>query len=288
MIAVPNIFDAQYIISDIPVILKGLPVTLEIVGVSAIFGWVLGLLLALVRMHKIPVLYQICGVFVSFTRGTPELVQLFLAFYGIPIVLQYTNYYWGTGISINHLPKMVFVLVAFTSITAAYSSESFRATLEGVDKGQIEAALSTGMSKYDAYRKIIIPQALVVAVPSLGAQFVSMLKGTSLAFVVSVVDMTSAGQLAASRTYRYLEMYIALAILYWILSGAFSVAFRVLENLLKRNERPISDAEKIPWLEKVRLSVNELSNLIAAPVKVFREKGGSEDVVADFQSAQAL
>ena len=146
----PDIFNPSFIISDIPAILKGLPVTLEIVVISAVIGWVFGLLLALVKMYKVPVLYQICGVFVSFTRGTPELVQLFLAFYGIPVLLQYTNYYWGTGISVSGVPKMLFVLVAFTNITAAYSAESFRATLEGVDKGQMEAALSTGMSKFDA------------------------------------------------------------------------------------------------------------------------------------------
>lgn len=250
----PDIFDASYIWSDIPAILSGLPVTMEIVIVSTIFGWIFGLALALVKMYRLPVLYQLCGIFVSFTRGTPELVQLFLAFYGIPVILQYTNYYWGTGVSINGIPKMLFVLVAFTNITAAYSAESFRATLQGVDKGQMEAALSTGMSKFTAYRKIVIPQALVVAIPSLGSQFVSMLKGTSLAFVVSVVDMTSAGQLAASRTYRFLEMYIALALCYWILSGAFSSLFRWIEQRLKRNERAITDNDAPEW-EPVQASV---------------------------------
>jgi polar amino acid transport system permease protein len=111
----------------------------------------------------------------------------------------------------------------------------------------MEAALSTGLSKFTAYRKIVIPQALVVAIPSLGSQFVSMLKGTSLAFVVSVVDMTSAGQLAASRTYRFLEMYIALALCYWILSGAFSALFRWIEQRLKRNERTITDNDAPEW-----------------------------------------
>lgn len=277
----PDIFNPSYIIQDIPAILRGLPVTLEIVLFAAIVGWVFGLLLALVKMHRIPVLYQICGVFVSFTRGTPELVQLFLAFYGIPVVLQYTNYYWGTGISINGIPKMVFVLVAFTNIMAAYSAESFRATLEGVDKGQMEAALSTGLSKFDAYRKIVLPQALVVAVPSLGAQFVSMLKGTSLAFVVSVVDMTSAGQLAASRTYRYLEMYIALAALYWILSGLFSVLFRVLEKRLKRNERVIVDSEPAVWVPRVKVPT-----LAAIAGERAERKPGYG--LADLQPAQAV
>lgn len=239
----PNIFDPSYIIKDLPAILSGLPTTLFIVVFSAIVGWFFGLLLALVKMYRVKVLYQLCGIFVSFTRGTPELVQLFLAFYGIPVLFQYTNYYWGTGISVIGIPKMVFVLVAFTNIMAAYSAESFRATLEGVDKGQLEAAVSTGLTTLDAYTKIVLPEALVVAVPSLGAQFVSMLKGTSLAFVVSVVDMTSAGQLAASRTYRFLEMYIALALCYWALSGLFSTGFRLLEKRLKRNERVIVDNE---------------------------------------------
>jgi polar amino acid transport system permease protein len=252
VIAMPDIFNPSVILSDIPAILQGLPVTLEIVVFSAVIGWIFGLGLALVKMHRIPVLYQICGVFVSFTRGTPELVQLFLAYYGLPVIIEYANYYWGAGIPVRTLPKMLFVLVAFTNITAAYSAESFRATLEGVDKGQMEAALSSGLSRWSAYRRIVLPEALVVAIPSLGSQFVSMLKGTSLAFVVSVVDMTSAGQLVASRTYRYLEMYIALALLYWILSGAFSGLFRVVERLLKRNERVSEGLRTSVFAQRVR------------------------------------
>ncbi|MCI1902057.1 MAG: amino acid ABC transporter permease [Bifidobacteriaceae bacterium] len=248
----PDIFNPSVILSDIPAILQGLPVTLEIVVFSAVIGWIFGLGLALVKMHRIPVLYQICGIFVSFTRGTPELVQLFLAYYGLPVIIEYANYYWGAGIPVRTLPKMLFVLVAFTNITAAYSAESFRATLEGVDKGQMEAALSSGLSRWSAYRRIVLPEALVVAIPSLGSQFVSMLKGTSLAFVVSVVDMTSAGQLVASRTYRYLEMYIALALLYWILSGAFSGLFRVVERLLKRNERVSEGLRASVFVQRVR------------------------------------
>ena len=243
----PDIFNPSFIISDIPAILKGLPVTLEIVVISAVIGWVFGLLLALVKMYKVPVLYQICGVFVSFTRGTPELVQLFLAFYGIPVLLQYTNYYWGTGISVSGVPKMLFVLVAFTNITAAYSAESFRATLEG-------------------------------------ASFISILKWTSLAFVVSVVDMTSAGQLAASRTYRYLEMYIALAALYWILSGLFSWSFRVLEKHLKRNERVIVDNEPATWAERVRASFSEVGANTGLNVQERKLGYG----LTDLQPAQAV
>lgn len=296
----PDIFRPQVILSDIPQIMRGLPVTLEIVLFSAVIGWVLGLLLALVKMYRIPVLYQVCGIFVSFTRGTPELVQLFLAYYGLPVVIEYANYYWGAGIPVRTLPKMVFVLVAFTNITAAYSAESFRATLEGVDKGQMEAALSSGLSRATAYRKVILPEALVVAIPSLGSQFVSMLKGTSLAFVVSVVDMTSAGQLAASRTYRYLEMYIALALLYWILSGLFSGAFRVVEKVLKRNERSVNvnadtdaavrnvgaDVRKPAWVRRFH-GVEHVSIPAVASTAISGE-GVNDGGVTDIRTAKAV
>lgn len=109
----PDLFKPSLIIEDIPQLLEYLPITLAIAGVSILFAWVIGFLVAVIKIYKVPILYQIAMFYVSFTRGTPVLVQLYLSYYGIPIILQYINYYTGANLNIFGLPNVVFVLVAF-------------------------------------------------------------------------------------------------------------------------------------------------------------------------------
>lgn len=129
-----KIFDVSYIWKFIPKLLEALPVTLEMTIVAAIGGLVLGFLIALVKIKKIKVLNQICSVYVSFMRGTPLLVQLFLSYYGLPIVLQAINAELGTSMDINTIPAIVFVFIAFSLNEAAYNSETIRAAIQSVDK----------------------------------------------------------------------------------------------------------------------------------------------------------
>ena len=150
----------------------------------------------MIKINKVPVLSKIAAFYVSFTRGTPILVQLYLSYYGIPILLQYLNYYFGMNLNINSVPNVVFVLVAFALNEGAYASENIRAAILSVDKGQREAALSIGMTTFQTYIHIIIPEALIVAIPSLGNEFINMIKSTSLAFVCAVVEMTAQGKTA--------------------------------------------------------------------------------------------
>lgn len=232
----PELFKPSVILEDIPQLLKYLPVTLAIAGVSILFAWILGFLTATIKINKIPVLSQIAAFYVSFMRGTPLLVQLYLSYYGIPIMLQYLNYYFGGNANINAVPNVVFVLVAFSLNEGAYASEFMRAALLSVDKGQREAALSIGMTPHQAYMHIVIPEALIVALPSLGNQVISMVKNTSLAFVCAVIEMTAQGKLIASRNVRYFEMYIALSLIYWVITLFLSWVFRVAERRLKRSE----------------------------------------------------
>ena len=132
-----KIFDASYIWEFIPKLLEALPVTLEMTVVAAIGGLVFGFLIALVKIKKIKVLNQICSVYVSFMRGTPLLVQLFLSYYGLPIVLQSVNAEFGTSFDINRIPAIVFVFIAFSLNEAAYNSETIRAAIQSVDKNEI-------------------------------------------------------------------------------------------------------------------------------------------------------
>jgi polar amino acid transport system permease protein len=234
---VPTLFKPSLILTDLGPLLQYLPVTLAIAFTAILFAWLIGLLVAIIKINEVPILGGIMGFYVSFARGTPLLVQLYLSYYGIPILLQYLNYYFGTNLNINEVPNVVFVLVAFALNEGAYASENIRAAILSVNKGQKEAGLSIGMSAFQTYYHIIIPEALIVALPSMGNQIISMVKSTSLAFVCAVVEMTAQGKLLASRDVRYFEMYISLSLIYWAVTFVLSRIFYYIERVLKRSER---------------------------------------------------
>lgn len=232
-------FDVKLVFTQIPRILAYLPTTLLITVIAAIGSFILGFVIAMIKHKKIPVLSQLAAFYVSFMRGTPMLVQLYLAFYGVPLVLRYINYYWGTSYSTSGIPSVLFAIFAFALNEAAYSSESIRAGLEAVDKGEQEAALSMGMTPMQTFWRITLPEALVIALPALGNSLVGLIKGTSLAFSCAVIDITAAAKIMAAPNYRYFENYLSVALIYWALTIIISWALRRLEKKLKADEQEI-------------------------------------------------
>lgn len=230
----PKLIDFSVVLSSIPQLLNYLPVTLAIVFLSMIVGLFFALIIALVRIPKIPVLSQVLTVLVSFIRGTPLLVQLYLSYYGIPICLKYWNYYNNTNYNINGIPAFVFVFIAYAINESAYNSENIRGAILSVNKGEIEAAQSLGMTNFQVLKRVIIPEALVVALPTLGNQFIGLIKGTSLAFVAGVVEMTAEGQIIAGRSFRYFEVYLALALIYWVLTIITELIISFIEKHINR------------------------------------------------------
>lgn len=239
----PNLFDFKLVFTQIPKLLVYLPVTLELTAVAMIIGWVFGLIIAMVKKNKTPVLSQIATVFVSAMRGTPIVVQLYLSYFGIPIALKYFNYYNGTDYNINVIPPIIFAMVALGLNQSAFDSESIRAAIVAVDKGQLEAAKSLGMSKFQIMRRVILPQALLVALPSLGNSLIALIKGTSLAFTCSVVEMTAQGKILGGSSYRYFEVYCSLAIIYWAITIVVEQIFQFLEKKLSIPDQVIQDKE---------------------------------------------
>ncbi len=236
-----TLFDIKMVFTQIPAILKYLPVTLELSIISMIVSLVLGLLLALVKIKQIPILKQLCNIYISIIRGTPILVQLYVTYFGIPLILKYINSKLGTDYNVNGVASIVYAFVALAVNQSAYNAEIIRGALESVDRGQVEASSALGMTYLQALRRIILPEAFVVALPSLGNAFIGLIKGTSLAFVCSVVEMTAQGKIIAGRTYRYFEVYVSLAIIYWILTA-------IIEQVLNRIEAKIKIPEEAPAL----------------------------------------
>lgn len=243
-----NLFDWKLVFTQIPDILRFLPTTFELTIIATIMGYVIGLFLALIKIHKVPVLRNLAAFFISIIRGTPILVQLYITYYGIPLTLKYINYIHGTNYNINNIPASVFAIVALGLNQSAFDSEIIRAAIQSVDKGQLEAARALGMTGGQVLRRVILPQAITVALPSLGNSLISLIKGTSLAFTVAVVDMTAQGRILAGRNFRYFEAYCSLAIIYWVLTI-------LIERLFKYLEKRFSIPEEAPAIEEKAVEV---------------------------------
>lgn len=233
-----NLFDLKLVFTEIPELLKYLPTTLYLTAIALVIGLFVGFLIAIIRINRIPVLSQLSTAFVSVLRGTPIIVQLYITYFGIPIALKYFNYYHGTDFNINHIPGILFAMIALGLNQSAFDSETIRSAIQSVDAGQIEAARSMGMSSWQVLRRVTIPQAVTVALLPLGNSLIALIKGTSLAFTCSVVEITAAGKILAGRNYRYFEAYCSLAVIYWVITFLLERVMAVLEKKISIPEQP--------------------------------------------------
>jgi His/Glu/Gln/Arg/opine family amino acid ABC transporter permease subunit len=234
-----GILNLNYMFESIPKIASGISVSLSIAGVAFIFGMLIGFGIALGKVYKIPVLQRICQVYVSFMRGTPLLVQIFLTYYGIPLVLRFLGEAYGWELDVSKIPAIYFMYVCFSLNVGAYLSETFRGAILSVNKGQIEAAQSLGMSEKQVLRRVIIPQALQVALPNMGNTFISLLKDTSLAFAASVPEIMGQAKISAARTSNFFEAYIVAAMMYWIICIIFERIIALVEYRIRKHEREL-------------------------------------------------
>ena len=205
-----------------PMLYAGLVFTIPITLISFFLGLLLGFIVALIRLYGPAPLKNVVRFYVWIIRGTPLLVQLFLIFYALPSV----------GITLDAFPAAV---IGFPLNVGAFTSEVIRATLLSVAKGQWEAAHSIGMSWGQSLRYIILPQAARVAVPPLSNTFISLVKDTSLASVITVPELFLAAQRIAAVTYQPLILYSEAALLYLLISSVLSYLQSRLELRLERN-----------------------------------------------------
>ena len=224
-------FSVQYMLDSLPALASYLPVTVFITLVSGVIGTFLGMLLAVVRVRKVPVLNQLTRIFISFIRSTPFLVQLFVVYFGVPELLQ------KLGVDVDSLPPMLFILVIFVLHVGAYGADILRASIQSVAPGEKEAAASLGMTTCQIYRRVILPQAFVLSIPPLLNEIISTLKSTALIFNVGIVDMMRQADLMGGNSQRYLELYVDAAILYGVLIFALTVAGRLTEKHFNVEER---------------------------------------------------
>jgi len=207
--------DLGFIGSAFIQLLSALPITLLITVVSVFFGFLIGSAVAIIRIYRVPVIHYIASGYVTFIRGTPMLMHLLLIYFGLPVIIDSFATAIGWSFRSTSIPMIGFAFLSFSITAGAYLAEVVRSGILAVNKGQIEAAYSIGMTTPQALRRIVLPQALAVSLPNLSNSFIGMLHGSTLAFTVSVVEINAKAQIIATTNWKFFESYIAAAFLFW-------------------------------------------------------------------------
>ena len=216
------IIDFNLIYESLPLLLQGLIVTLKIASFGCLIGLTLGTVLAFMHTSKNALLRLLVTCYVVIIRGTPMLIQILCAFYVLPQL----------GINLNTLTTAI---IAIGLNSAAYISQIIKAGIASVATGQLEAAQTLGLSKKDIIRFIILPQALRIALPALGNEFVTLVKDSALASTIGVAELSKQGRFIISKTYDGITVFFALAVLYLIITSTISLIVAQLEKRMSIN-----------------------------------------------------
>jgi L-cystine transport system permease protein len=205
-----DFFSFERLIQYFPKILSRFPISLAVVVVSTGIALILGAGLAVIRIRKIPVLSQLAGLYISFVRGTPILVQLFLVYYGLPLLFIAVA---GEDFT-REWDKLVFVFIAYGLNEAGFLAENIRAAIQSVPGGQTEAGYMVGLTNAQTFFRIVLPQAFRILLPGLSAMVVGMLPATALAYLLGVIDMMGMVSAISYASLHSVEGYVDAAVIF--------------------------------------------------------------------------
>jgi glutamine transport system permease protein len=216
-------FEFQYSVmwESVPLLFGGLKWTIIITALGLFFGFILGVSAGMMKVSKVKVLQKIAGGYIECIRGTPLMVQVMFLYFGLPLLL---------GVRI---PPLAAGIIAISVNSGAYIAEVVRGAVQSIEKGQVEAGRSIGLSRYQTMRYIIWPQAFKRMIPPLGNQFIISLKDTSLLVVIGVGELTRQGQEIVADTFRAFEVWLTVAIMYLCLTMTMTYFLRKLERRIK-------------------------------------------------------
>lgn len=223
-------FSFDLILTSLPQLMSGVGLTLQLVGTAVFLGFFIAVPVAVLRTSQSPLVQAVPFAYVFFFRGTPLLVQIFLIYYGLGSfeAVRNSDLLWPI------LREAYWcALIAFTLNTAAYSAEILRGAIQAVPFGEIEAAKAIGMTKWQTFRRIILPRAFRIGLPAYGNEIIFMIKGSALASTITLLDLTGVARKLVARTYKPVEVFLAAGILYLII-------VYVVTWLLRRLERKLS------------------------------------------------
>ena len=218
-------FDFDLVTRSFPLLLLGAGVTIQITALSVGFGLVIGVFMGMARLSKMWVIRSFAAVYVDFIRGTPLLVQIFLIYFALPIIIG------------QRIDPVVAAITACSVKSGAYVAEIFRGGIQSIDKGQMEAGRSLGMTWWQTMRFIVLPQAFKRVIPPLGNEFIAMLKDSSLVSVIGFEELTRRGQLIIARTYGSFEIWLTVAFIYLVMTLSISRLVAYLERRYKIDDK---------------------------------------------------
>jgi L-cystine transport system permease protein len=221
---------------DLPFMMKAfflalgaIPVTLKITLTALLVAAPLGFVMALCNIYRIRILKELSNLYISFIRGTPIVLQILIIYSLLPSLLNAAFKKSGWAVNVFDLDPIIYAYAVFALNNAAPLAELFRSALLAVDRGQYEAALAAGLSPSRAYLRVVIPQALATALPNLCNLTVTLIKNSSLAFIMTVKDITAVAKIEASYAYNYVEAYLDIFVIYIIICGVTQFLFNKAE-----------------------------------------------------------
>lgn len=212
--------NVDLMINSLPLLIAGAGITIQITAISVGLGLIIGMFVGIARISNVKLLRWLAAIYIDFLRGTPLLVQIFLIYFALPVLLG------------QRVDPFIAAITACGINSGAYIAEIFRAGIQAIDEGQMEAGRSLGMTWVQTMRYIIVPQAFKNIVPPLGNEFIALLKDSSLVSVIGFEELTRRGQLIIARTYGSLEIWITVAIIYLIMTLTISRLVAYLEKRL--------------------------------------------------------
>ena len=212
--------NVDLMINSLPLLITGAGITIQITAISVGLGLIIGMFVGIARISNVKLLRWLAAIYIDFLRGTPLLVQIFLIYFALPVILE------------QRVDPFIAAITACGINSGAYIAEIFRAGIQAIDEGQMEAGRSLGMTWVQTMRYIIVPQAFKNIVPPLGNEFIALLKDSSLVSVIGFEELTRRGQLIIARTYGCLEIWISVAIIYLVMTLTISRLVAYLEKRL--------------------------------------------------------
>ena len=218
-------FNIDLIVRSLPLLLAGALVTVKITALSVAFGLFIGMMMSLARLSKNWIFRALATAYVDFVRGTPLLVQIFIIYFALPMIVG------------QRVDPFIAAITACSINSGAYVAEIFRGGIQSIDKGQMEAGRSLGMNWAQTMRYIILPQAFKRIIPPLGNEFIAMLKDSSLVSVIGFEELTRSGQLIIARTYASFEIWSIVALIYLTMTFTISRLVAYLERRYKIDDK---------------------------------------------------
>ena len=212
--------NVDLMINSLPLLITGAGITIQITAISVGLGLIIGMFVGIARISNVKLLRWLAAIYIDFLRGTPLLVQIFLIYFALPVILE------------QRVDPFIAAITACGINSGAYIAEIFRAGIQAIDEGQMEAGRSLGMTWVQTMRYIIVPQAFKNIVPPLGNELIALLKDSSLVSVIGFEELTRRGQLIIARTYGSLEIWISVALIYLVMTLTISRLVAYLEKRL--------------------------------------------------------